>query len=123
MSRHEYEHHVPRNYKNKSKQRVSEDFDENRPAKISFKPYLLQIREQETMDEMYIEPVYKPGEIVDLTPEHEKQIIEDFVRWSGGYYPDEMNDSELQEYATKASAAEFDSDTVLRFIRNYVKED
>lgn len=122
MPRHDYEHHAPRDYKNKSKPHVGEDFDESRSAKVSFKSYLRQVREEETMAEMN-ETVHKPGEIVELTEEHEQQIIKEFVDWSGGYYPDEMTDPELQEYATDASPAEFDSDTVLRFIRNYVKED
>lgn len=122
MSKYDFEHHAPREFKNKSKTQVGEDFGDSRFAKVSFKSYLRQVREEETMDDVDT-TAYKPGEITELTEEHENQIIREFVEWSGGSYPDEMTDADLQDYATEASPEEFDSDSVLKFIRNYVKED
>lgn len=121
MSKTMYEHHAPRDFKNKSKSQP-DDIAEGRSEKVSFKSYLRQVREEEaTAEDDHL--VYKPGEITEFTDEHETQIVNDFVEWSGGYYPNEMTDSDLQDFAIAGSDSRFDSDAVLRFVRNYVKED
>ena len=120
MGNRDYETNLPSRLVKPKKRHVPEDDGESRFAKVRFKTYIQKVKEDEGPDVQ--EAVHCAGK-TELTEQDQLSIVQHFLEWSGGDYPDSMLDSDLQEYvATHAMDGQYDSDVVLKFLRNYVQD-
>lgn len=124
MKNFEYDRHEPRDFTGKTKVNpVREDFNDDRSVKIGFKSYLQQIKIEEASiieDPVSVAPAFVYEE---LDEELEEVLLEEFLEWSEGILPEEMDDADLQIFAYEIAPKEIDSSVVLRFVRNHIKED
>ncbi len=120
MSKLDFEHHQPRNLtKGKKHSRgFSEDIDEQRRNRVSFKSYLRQVKEEEL--EQADEVLSTEG--AALTDADKKLILEEFREWADGAEPFDCADGELQTYAYDVAPEGLDAQEILSFLRSYAGE-
>lgn len=121
MSKNEYDHHQPRqlNKGKKHSRGFSEDVQENRQNRVSFKNYLRQVKEEELENDDFEDDL---TEARPMSDEDRQFLISDFKEWSGGLSPEEVEDGQLQAYAYESAPTELDSYEVLSFLRSYTGE-
>ena len=108
------EQRVKRTDKRKHHQRgFTEDVSDKRATRVNFKSYLRELEEEE----LALSEGHKP-----LTPTAKKEILADFMEWSGGFTPDECPPEDLKTYTSMPLPADYDPVEALEFLRNYEQE-